>query len=84
MRYFKIKWFKNEKFGETIERKTEIRTTGDAQSALQIWMKINGNLKENTIISIQEYKKDLETKIGEPIVPSDENTIVPTGLKEEK
>ena len=37
-----------------------------------------GNLKRTTIVSIQEINEKGE-KVGEPIVPQDETSIVPTG-----
>ena len=70
MRTFEILWFKNEKYGNPIERKTIVQST-DAQSALQVFMSTNGNLKTNTVIHIQEVDY-LGSPIGEPIVPSDE------------
>jgi hypothetical protein len=70
MKTFEILWFKNEKYGNPIERKTVIQST-DAQSALQVFMSANGNLKKNTVIHIQELDKDGEP-VGEPIVPENE------------
>jgi hypothetical protein len=70
MKTFEILWFKNEKYGNPIERKTLIQSI-DAQSALQVFMSANGNLKKNTVIHIQELDKNGEP-IGEPIVPEDE------------
>ena len=69
MRIFEILWFKNEKYGNPIERKTTVQSEG-AQAALQAFMKHNGNLKTNTVISIQELDKK-GNPIGEPIVPED-------------
>jgi hypothetical protein len=72
MKTFEILWFKNEKYGfNPIERKIMIQSA-DAQSALQVFMRINGNLKTNTVIYIQELDKD-GNPIGEPIVPSEES-----------
>lgn len=70
MKTFEILWFKNEKYGNPIERKAVIQST-DAQSALQVFMSANGNLKKNTVIHIQELDKE-GNPIGEPIVPSEE------------
>ena len=80
MRTFEILWFKNEKYGNPIERKTIVQSV-DAQSALQIFMRTNGNLKTNTVIHIQEVDY-LGSPIGEPIVPMDE-TPAPINLMEE-
>jgi hypothetical protein len=71
MKTFEILWFKNEKYGNPIERKTVIKSI-DAKSALQVFMSANGNLKKNTVIHIQELDKD-GNPIGEPIVPSEES-----------
>ena len=74
MKTFEILWFKNEKYGNPIERKTVIQSI-DAQSALQVFMNANGNLKKNTVIHIQELNKKGEP-IGEPIVPAEESASV--------
>lgn len=74
MKTFEILWFKNEKYGNPIERKTVIQSI-DAQSALQVFMNANGNLKKNTVIHIQELNKKGEP-IGEPIVPAEESAPV--------
>lgn len=74
MKTFEILWFKNEKYGNPIERKTVIQSI-DAQSALQVFMSANGNLKKNTVIHIQELNKKGEP-IGEPIVPAEESAPV--------
>ena len=70
MKTFEILWFKNEKYGNPIERKTVIQSS-DAQSALQVFMSANGNLKKNRVIHIQELNKD-GNPVGEPIVPENE------------
>ena len=70
MKTFEILWFKNEKYGNPIERKVVIKSS-DAQSALQVFMSANGNLKKNTVIHIQELDKE-GNPVGEPIVPSEE------------
>ena len=67
---FEILWFKNEKYGNPIERKVVVQSI-DAQSALQVFMSANGNLKKNTIIHIQELDRNGEP-VGEPIVPENE------------
>ena len=74
MKTFEILWFKNEKYGNPIERKTVIQSI-DAQSALQVFMNANGNLKKNTVIHIQEVDY-LGSPIGEPIVPAEESAPV--------
>ena len=80
MKTFEILWFKNEKYGNPIERKTQVQSA-DAQSALQVFMRANGNLKTNTVIHIQELDKE-GNPVGEPIVPMDE-TPAPINLMEE-
>ena len=70
MKTFEILWFKNEKYGNPIERKVVVQSI-DAQSALQVFMSANGNLKKNTIIHIQELDRNGEP-VGEPIVPENE------------
>ena len=70
MKTFEILWFKNEKYGNPIERKVVVQSI-DAQSALQVFMSANGNLKKNTVIHIQELNKD-GNPVGEPIVPENE------------
>lgn len=70
MKTFEILWFKNEKYGNPIERKVVVQSI-DAQSALQVFMSANGNLKKNTIIHIQELDKNGEP-VGEPIIPENE------------
>ena len=44
----------------------EVKTV-DAQSALQLCMKTNGNLKAITVESIQEINPVTKEPIGEPI-----------------
>lgn len=49
----------------------------DAKNALNLFMSSFGNLKKNTIVRIKEIGED--GQIGEDIVPSDENSIIPSG-----
>jgi hypothetical protein len=67
MKTFIINWHKNEKYEPTIERKSLIKTK-DAQTAVQCFMKTNGNLKKNTINFIQEIDEN-GIPIGEKIIP---------------
>ena len=82
VRNFSFKWYKNEKYREPIERANSI-TVSDApadtalaaRSATELFVKSFGSLRYNTIVSIQEYND--EGPVGEPIIPSDDNSIVP-------
>lgn len=67
MKTFIINWHKNEKYGPVIERNSTIKTK-DAKSAVECFMKTNGNLKKNTINFIQEVDKN-GIPIGEKIIP---------------
>lgn len=70
MKTFVVSWYKNVKFGEPITRYTEVKTI-DAQAALQLCMKMNGNLKKITVIQIQEINPVTLEPVGEPIKPMD-------------
>lgn len=82
-RTFNFKWYENTRYGAPIERTNSVMVAGtgdigrDAKTATDVFCKSFGNLKKNTIISIQELNKKGEP-IGEPIIPTDENSIVPT------
>ena len=67
MKKFIINWNKNVKYGEPIIRKTTI-STSDAQNAVQVFMKVNGNLKKNEIHWIQEIDSN-GMPVGERIIP---------------
>lgn len=71
MKTFVVSWHKNVKFGEPLTRHMEVKTV-DAQSALQLCMRTNGNLKEITVEQIQEINPVTLEPIGEPIKPTDE------------
>ena len=81
-RHFSFKWYKNEKYRKPMERVNSVTVTEApadtglaAKAATSLFTKSFGSLKTNTIISIQEYNED--GPIGDPIVPSNENDIVP-------
>lgn len=81
-RHFSFKWYKNERYREPMERVNSVTVTDApmdtalaAKSAVSLFTRNFGSLKANTIVLIQEYNED--GPIGEPIVPSDENDIVP-------
>lgn len=82
IRNFVFNWYENVRYGTPIERKNTIQVTKtsdlghDAKKATDVFCKGFGNLKKNTIISIQEMN-DKGEPIGEPIVPTEENSIVP-------
>jgi hypothetical protein len=75
-------WYKNEKYREPIECHNLIQVKGgpdtatSAKYATEVFCKNFGNLKKNTIISIQEMKDG--EPIGEPIVPQEDTSIIPT------
>lgn len=67
MKTFIINWHPNEKYGTVIDRKSIVKTK-DAQSAVTAFMKVNGNLKKNTINFIQEIDGN-GIPIGDKIIP---------------
>lgn len=67
MKTFIINWHPNEKYGTVINRKSIVKTK-DAQSAVTVFMKANGNLKKNTINFIQEIDGN-GIPIGDKIIP---------------
>ena len=86
-RTYEFNWYvtKDAKYGKTpITRKTMIElanpkgeTSVDAKDALSLFTRGFGNLKQNTIVSIKEFGED--GQIGEDIIPSEENSIIPSG-----
>lgn len=82
-RTFVFNWYENTRYGSPMERKNTVLVskTGDlgydAKQATEVFCKTFGNLKKNTIVSIQETNEKGEA-VGEPIVPTEENSIVPT------
>lgn len=84
VRNFSFKWYKNEKYGKKVLRTNSITVSNAssevgeaAKAATDLFCKTFGNLKRNTIMSIQEYNED--GPVGEPIVPTDGSSIVPIG-----
>ena len=82
VRKFSFKWYKNEKYGKKVLRTNSITVSNAssevgeaAKAATDIFCKTFGNLKVNTIDSIQEYNDD--GPVGELIIPSAENVTVP-------
>ena len=82
-RNFAFTWYENPKYGEPITRKNAITVpnaspdTGlAAKAAVNVFTKAFGSVKKNTIVSIQEYNDG--GPVGEPIVPSEDNDIIPT------
>lgn len=82
VRNFSFKWYKNEKYGKPTVRTNSITVsnasadTGHAaKAATDIFCKTFGNLKVNTIESIQEYNEN--GPVGELIIPSKDNVTVP-------
>lgn len=83
-RLFSFKWYENVRYGSPMERTnvvTVVKPTGDigkdAKTATDLFCSSFGNLKRNTIVSIQEVN-DKGESIGEPITPTEENAIIPT------
>lgn len=84
-RIFDFTWYKNEKYGQPMQRTNRVMvvSNGDigqaAKAATNVFTKNFGNLKRNTIISIQEINEKGE-KVGEPIIPQDETSIIPASV----
>lgn len=83
-RTFIFTWQENKKYN-SLERKNTIMVPNAsediglaAKAATEVFTKTFGNLKKNTIKSIQEINENGEF-VGEPITPQDEVSIVPTG-----
>ena len=83
-RLFDFTWHENVRFGQPMIRtnRVMVASNGDvgqaAKAATNVFTKNFGNLKRTTIVSIQEINEKGE-KVGEPIVPQDETSIVPIG-----
>lgn len=81
MKTFMFTWYENEKYGNRIKRHNLIQVTAgpdigaSAKRATDVFCKNFGNLKQNTIISIQEMANG--KPIGEPIVPQEDTSIIP-------
>lgn len=82
-RNFVFKWYENVKYGTPITRVNCIlvsKGTGDigrdAKLATDLFCKSFGNLKKNTIVSIQELN-EAGKPVGEPIIPAEKNSIIP-------
>ena len=83
-RTYKVEWYSN-KDKKQLKRNNTIMiakptgdTSVDAKRALGLFISAFGNLKDNTIIKIQEF--DENGQIGEDIIPTnDENAIIPIG-----
>lgn len=81
-RIFNFKWHENTRYSTPIERINSVMIAGtgdtgrDAKTATELFCKSFGNLKKNTILSIQEIDEKGKA-IGEPIIPTEENSIVP-------
>ena len=84
MRKFIFTWYENVKYGNPVERKNTISVInkGDigatAKAATEVFTRNFGSLKYNTILSIQEIDEK-GNFVGEPIVPQEDSSIVPTG-----
>ena len=84
MRKFIFTWYENVKFGTPMERKNTVAVMNKgeigltAKAATEVFTKNFGSLKYNTIISIQEIDEN-GNPVGEPIIPAEDSSIVPTG-----
>ena len=82
MKTFMFTWYKNERYGQPIERHSKIKVVAgpdlgtSAKRATDVFCNTFGNLKKNTIISIQEMVDG--KPVGEPIIPQEDTSIVPT------
>ena len=81
-RHFSFRWHKNEKYREKVIRVNSVTvsdapldTGAAAKAAVNIFTNSFGSLKQNTIISIQEYNDN--GPVGEPIIPDEDNSVVP-------
>ena len=88
IRKYVINWYANKdaKYGDPIIRSSNIqlinptgKTEFDSKAALGIFMKNYGGLHKNTVVSIKEF--DENGQIGEDIVPSEDNSIIPSGVR---
>ena len=83
-RIFDFTWHENVRFGQPMIRtnRVMVASNGDvgqaAKAATNVFTRNFGNLKRNTIVSIQEINEKGE-KVGEPIIPQDETSIIPAG-----
>ena len=87
-RSYSFEWYvtKEAKYGEPIIRHSSLilsyptgETKIDAKNAVELFTRNFGNLHKNTIIKIKEFGE--KGQIGEDIIPSKENYIVPTKKK---
>ena len=84
MKRFIFTWYENVKYGTPVERKNiiTVKNKGDigmtAKAATDVFTKNFGSLKYNTIVSIQEIDEN-GNPVGEPIIPQEDSSIIPTG-----
>ena len=82
MKTFIFTWYKNEKYGNPIERHNLIQVTAgpdigtSAKKATDVFCQTFGSLKYNTIVSIQEMANG--KPVGELIIPQEDTSIIPT------
>lgn len=83
-RKYRIKWYKNVRYGEPFIRDTFITlpaATGDVaidgKRALNLLLNQEGGLKYNTIVKIQEFDENMN-QIDEDIIPQEGSAIIPT------
>ena len=87
-RTYEFTWiFKKSKYDNGVERHNRITITNptgeteyDAKAALNIFIQVFGNLNRNKIICIKEFD-ECGDQVGEDIVPSEENIIIPEKRK---
>ena len=84
-RKYSFEWYetKTAKYGKPSVRHSLVKvskptgqTNVDCKDALQIFMRMNGNLKKNTIIKIKELDEN-NRQIGEDITPNENSAIIP-------
>ena len=88
-RTYEFIWIFNEsKYDKGVERHNRItianptgETKYDAKAALDIFIQVFGNLNRNKIVCIKEFDEG-GNQVGEDIVPSEENAIIPEKRKE--
>ena len=83
MRKFIFTWYENVKFGTPMERKNTVAVMNKgeigltAKAATEVFTRNFGSLKYNTSVSIQEIDEN-GNPVGEPIIPAEDSSIVPT------
>ena len=77
MSNFIFSWYKNERYGNPIERTNKI-SANSASAATDLFCKTFGDLRSTTIVKIQEVDAD-GADVGLPILPAEETHFLPVG-----